>query len=148
MTEQEYLDTQLTPHFKRSEFACKCRARKKNNGKGYCSPIHCNPDPRLVEICEIIREYIGEPLIINSACRCDKYNKDVGGVDSSSHRWGFAVDLSAKCGSEKLFKAIQELYKAGKLPYLRYVQRYIKKDFCHIDIDVNKKRKNMFATVA
>lgn len=139
-TEQELLDEQLTPHFKRSEFACKC-------GGKYCNPRYMNPDPRLVDMCEVIREYVDTPIRISSGCRCNTWNKQQGGVDSSAHCYGFAADLHCSIGSEKLFKAIQELYNQGKLPFLCYCQRYISKDFCHLDCDVNKKRNNKFATV-
>ena len=139
---EDFLNEQLTPHFKRSEFTCKC-------GGKYCSPIHANPDPRLVEICEIIRERVNVPIRISSGCRCKKWNEIQGGVSDSSHRFGFAADLHCdSIGSKKLFETIQELYKEGKIPNLRYCQRYIKKDFCHIDIDVDKKRNNRFATVS
>ena len=142
MTEKEYNEQQLTEHFNRKEFACKC-------GGKYCSPIHNNIDFRIVEICEIIRQYINAPIRISSGCRCDVWNKKNKGVDSSSHRWGFAADLHCDAiGGKKLFEAIQELYKAGKLPNLRYCQYYKSANFCHCDIDVNKKRNNVFATVA
>ena len=141
-TEEEFLNEQLTPHFKRSEFACKC-------GGKYCSPRWANISPQIVEICEVIREYVGHPIRVSSGCRCPKWNEKQGGVANSEHEVGAAADLHCDAiGSEKLFKAIQELYKAGKIPNLRYCQRYIKKDFCHCDCSSSKKRKNVFATVA
>ena len=139
---EELLNEQLTPHFKRSEFSCKCKGK-------YCSPLHMNVDLRLVEICEVIRQHLNTPIRISSGCRCKTWNKLQGGVDDSSHVFGFAADLHCDAlGSKKLYEAIQELYKAGAIPNLRYCQRYIAKDFCHIDIDVNKKRKNIFVTVS
>ena len=143
MTESEFLDQQLTLHFKRSEFACRCR----KNGKAYCSPIHANPDPRLVEMCEIIRIHIDKPITINSGCRCKQWNAANRGVSDSAHLYGFAADISCSIGSAALFVAIKDLYDKGEIPNLRYCQRYIAKDFCHIDIDVNKKRSNIFVTV-
>lgn len=141
MNNNEFLNEQLSEHFKRSEFACKC-------GGKYCSPRHANPDPRLVEMCEIIRQYVNAPIRISSGCRCQKWNELQDGVNNSSHCFGFAADIHCdSIGSEKLFNSIKELYKNGKLPNLRYAQRYIAKDFVHIDMDVNKKRTNIFVTV-
>lgn len=142
MSESEFLNQQLTPHFKRSEFACKCR----KNGKAYCSPIHANPDPRLAEMCEIIRQYIDKPITINSGCRCEQWNKISKGVSNSEHIVGLAADLSCAIGGKALFVAIQDLYKAGKLPNLRYALYYTKRDFVHIDMSVNKKRAQVFTT--
>ena len=40
-----------------------------------------------------IREGYGKPIYINSAYRCPKLNQAVGGVSSSYHQLGLAVDL-------------------------------------------------------
>ena len=64
-SEENFLNEQLTPHFKRSEFACKC-------GGKYCSPRHANIDLRLVDICEVIRQYVDKPIRISSGCRCNR----------------------------------------------------------------------------
>lgn len=139
-TNEELLNEQLTPHFKRSEFACNCKGK-------YCSPRHMNIDLRVVDICEVIRQYVDKPIRISSGCRCAIWNKQQGGVESSSHCYGFASDLHCAIGGKALFVAIQDLYKQGLISNLRYCQYYIKSDFCHIDIDINKKRSNVFATV-
>lgn len=33
-------------------------------------------------------------FVINSPCRCQEYNKKVGGVENSSHCKGLAVDIA------------------------------------------------------
>ena len=139
-TDEEYLNEQLTEHFKRSEFACKC-------GGKYCSPRALAIDPRLVDICEAIRQYIDKPITVSSGCRCKEWNRIQKGVADSSHVANYAADLHCSIGSAALFVAIKDLYDKGEIPNLRYCQRYIAKDFCHVDIDVNKKRSNRFVTV-
>lgn len=139
-SDEELLSEQLTPHFKRSEFACNC-------GGKYCSPRGISVDPRLVDMCEVIREYVNKPIRISSGIRCKTWNAKNGGTDSSSHMFGFAADLHCSIGGKALFVAIQDLYNNGKLPNLRYCQYYQAKDFCHIDCDINKKRNNRFAIV-
>lgn len=137
---EELLNEQLTPHFKRCEFACKC-------GGKYCNPRHINISPLIVGICEILREYIDNPIRISSGCRCKTWNSKQGGVDSSSHLFGFAADCHSSIGGKKLFIAIKELYDKGLIPNLRFCQYYQKKDFIHIDCDCNKIRNTIFKVV-
>lgn len=40
-----------------------------------------------------IREGYGKPIYVNSAYRCPKLNREVGGVKSSYHQLGLAADL-------------------------------------------------------
>lgn len=49
----------------------------------------------LVERLDQLRAACGFPLIVASGYRTDKHNKRVGGVDSSSHTAGWAVDIRA-----------------------------------------------------
>lgn len=50
-------------------------------------------DSELVEKLQIIREYFGKPVIINSAYRTSTYNKKVGGATNSQHVLGKAADI-------------------------------------------------------
>lgn len=124
----------LTKDFSRREFEC----NPKKCGCGYD-----RIDPRVVEMCQVIRDALGAPLKINSACRCEKHNKAVGGVDDSYHTKGLAADLSCNLGSQRLQAIILALFDAGKLPHLAYCKRYIAKNFVHIDC--GHKRVNRFA---
>lgn len=138
MNKDEYNNEQLTEHFNRKEFTCKC---------GKCG--FNNIDPRVVEICEIIRQYVDKPIRISSGCRCATWNAKNKGTSNSEHMFGAAADLHCDAiGGKALFEAIQKLYKEGKLPNLKYCQYYKSLDFCHCDISWNKVRKNVFATVA
>ena len=121
----------LTKDFSRTEFECKC-------GCGFDKI-----DPRVVDMCQTIRDAAGVPIRINSACRCAKHNNAIGGVDGSYHTKGMAADLSCEAGSQKLQSAIKTLYDAGKLPHLSYCKRYIAKNFVHIDC--GHQRENRFA---
>lgn len=42
---------------------------------------------------EIVRSILGAPIQINSAYRSDAVNRKVGGVTTSAHSYGFAVDF-------------------------------------------------------
>ena len=73
----------LSAHFSKKEFACKC-------GCGLC-----NVKPELITKLEKLRELCGsKPMSINSGCRCEKHNKKVGGASKSQHLYGTAADVA------------------------------------------------------
>ena len=94
-------------------------------------------------MCQVIRDALGAPVRINSACRCAKHNAQVGGVKGSYHTKGLAADLSCEAGSQRLQAVIKSLFEAGKLPCLEYCKRYVQKNFVHIDC--GHQRNNRFA---
>ena len=76
----------VSPNFDQSELECKC-------GCGFY-----NLDSHILEILERIRAKYGDVTLINSACRCPKHNKAVGG--GPEHPEGKAVDI--QCTSDRL----------------------------------------------
>lgn len=72
---------QLTRHFVRREFACKC-------GCGFDTI-----DAATLEIIENVRVHFDTPVIINSAARCPDHNRAVGGASNSQHLYGRAADI-------------------------------------------------------
>lgn len=100
-------DGQLTPHFNRSEFACRCCGKS-------------NPTRELVEALELLRELLGAPLRVTSGSRCVNHNARVGGARLSRHllehngvrRASDAADIVPPPGV-----SVQELYRlALKVP--------------------------------
>lgn len=80
----------MSQYFKRSEFACKC-------GCGFDTV-----DFELVELLEKVREFFGSPVTVTSGCRCETYNKSVGGSKASQHLRGRAADIQVKHIAPKL----------------------------------------------
>lgn len=86
-----------------------------------------------------LRELIGRPLYINSACRCPKYNLQVGGAALSCHRSvlgrpSTAFDIRLSEGIDK-----QELIRlAEKVGFNGIGVNY--KTFVHVDKRSNKGR--------
>lgn len=74
----------LTKDFSRKEFRCRC-------GRKDCdaAPI----DMKLVTALQALRDLIGAPIHINSAVRCVRHNRRVGGVRNSRHLEGIAADI-------------------------------------------------------
>ena len=91
---------QLSKHFFRSEFACRC---------GKCG--FDTVDYRLLEILEALRELIAEPITINSAARCLEHNRAIGSTDKSQHTKGRAADIAALTVSPvALFEYLDSLF--------------------------------------
>lgn len=78
--------TKLSENFKAYEFDCKC--------KDSCSSTFV--DEKLVTYLQKIRSHFNAPVTINSAYRCEKHNKAVGGASGSYHTKGQAADIVVK----------------------------------------------------
>lgn len=48
---------------------------------------------KVMYILDMVRTYIGKPILINSGYRCQKLNEMVGGVQNSMHTKGLAADF-------------------------------------------------------
>lgn len=48
----------------------------------------------LATLLQVIRDWHGQPMVINSGFRSEKVNKGVGGVANSAHRHGYAADVT------------------------------------------------------
>ena len=99
---------QITTNFKLSEFNCK-------DG----SKIPDNLIPNIVQLAEnlqVLRDYLGVPLTINSAYRSPAYNSKIGGAKFSQHLEAKAADIStSKFTPEQVHAAILKLISEGKM---------------------------------
>lgn len=98
------------------EFRCKC---------SYVDCTFTLVNLRAVRSFERLRELFKKPLFVNSAFRCQRHNKDVGGVDHSYHKWGSAMDLRPQNP-----KDLEELYRLAKTVF-DFVKLYKDKGFVH-----------------
>lgn len=109
----------MKSYFKQSEFDCKCGCGKNN----------INSD--LVEDLNVARQIAGIPFVITSGCRCGGHNKASGGLASSAHLTGHAVDIQAN-SSQQRFRVLEGLVMAG------FKRVGISKHFIHVDNDKTK----------
>lgn len=92
------------------------------------------------KVLDPLREAWGRPIIVNSGYRSPKLNSAVGGVPTSHHVKGMAVDITAgtRYGNEQLFKLVQKL----KLPFTQLIDE---KNFqwVHVSFDKNNIKKEI-----
>jgi uncharacterized protein YcbK (DUF882 family) len=112
----------ISRHFNRSEFACKC-------GCGYDTV-----DAELLTILESVRDAFGQPVSINSASRCEEHNKRVGGSKNSQHLLGRAADIVVRNTSPI------EVHNYVKLMYPLSLGLGSYENFTHIDTRTGKAR--------
>jgi len=122
----------LTKNFNLKEFECKDSSGFPNFTLGNIR--------ELAENLQVIRDYIGQPLHVNSAYRSPEWNKYVGGVRNSQHIKGKASDLTSKnYTSKQLYKIIRHLIHIGKI---RQGGLGLYNGFVHYDIRGVKARWN------
>ncbi|MCS7233519.1 MAG: D-Ala-D-Ala carboxypeptidase family metallohydrolase [Synergistetes bacterium] len=101
-------------HFYLNEFECPC-----------CGTVKI--DEILLQRLEALRILWGMPLRVTSGFRCEKHNKEVGGVDNSLHMQGRAVDLAVKEEDQGKFLTLAKLIGLRVIPYP-------KRGFVHLDL--------------
>lgn len=98
----------LTKDFHISEFMCR-------DGSGLPFGIRGNV-LELAQNLQVIRDYIGKPIHINSAYRSISHNEKIGGVPNSQHTYGRAADVTVKgLSPRKLARIIRKLIRQGKI---------------------------------
>ena len=122
----------LTKNFSRNEFEC---------------PDKCgfdNINMREVLLLQEIRDELGAGLMVESGCRCEEHNREVGGVDDSGHLTGEAADVYTDgMDSGALGDFIRDMHRRGKLRDLTYCYR-AGRNTVHVGVD-RKKRRAIFA---
>ena len=78
----------MTKNFSIEEFNC-------NDGSEMPINIYYNM-VKVANQLQILRNYLGKPIQINSAWRSEEYNASVGGVKDSQHIMGRAADITVK----------------------------------------------------
>jgi uncharacterized protein YcbK (DUF882 family) len=99
---------QLTTNFNLSEFACK---------DGTPVPDELKPNVQaLAEQLQTLRDYLNEPIHINSGYRTPVYNKKIGGKTNSYHMKAMAADITVKSKTPKqLASVVEKLISNGTL---------------------------------
>ena len=108
-------DFKLTEGFNLKEFQCPC-----------CGTVKI--DSELVKRLQELRHRIDKPIIITSGYRCPSHNKEVGGVNSSYHTQGLAVDITVEN------MELEDLLIRAKKVGFRGIGIYRRLRFLHLDL--------------
>lgn len=117
--------SKLNDYFQRKEFACKC-------GCGFDAV-----DVELLGVITAVRQELGKPVTITSACRCPEHNERVGGAKGSQHKLGKAVDFQVKDMTPKQVQDFMDQF----LPKDKFGLGY-GKTFTHLDVREKAARFN------
>jgi hypothetical protein len=74
------------------------------------------------------------PYDLSSTIRCEQHNRDVGGLENSSHVDGLAVDIRTP-NARARYKILYGLIKAG------FTRIGVYKTFIHVDYDPSKPQE-------
>jgi len=113
-------DFRISENFNLREFACKC-----------CGSVKI--DSELVGKLQRIRDMIKRPIIVTSAYRCPKHNKEVGGTDNSYHTQGLAVDIKVDG------YGLEELENIARAVGFRGIGIYKGANFIHLDLGPTRR---------
>lgn len=99
---------QLTKNFHIFEFSCK---------DGTPVPLrHLSNVTELAKNLQVLRNYLNEPIRLNSAYRSPTYNARIGGVKDSQHLLAKAADITVKSKTPKQLAAIiEKLISSGTM---------------------------------
>lgn len=114
--------SKISKNFSRKEFACHC-------GCGFSAV-----DVELLEVLEVVRKKFNSPVKVNSACRCETHNDNIGGSYGSKHKQGIAADIVVRGISPSGVYEFLDNYQPNKYGVGKY------DNFTHIDIRERKAR--------
>lgn len=98
----------LTKNFTQREF-------KSRDGSKMPEGALCNIKD-LADSLQVLRDFLGEPIRINSGYRSEVHNKAIGGSKTSQHLLGKAADIKVKdIDTKDLYLIIESLILDGQM---------------------------------
>ena len=98
----------MTKNFSLSEFNCK---------SGAPMPLQVRANiQRLANNLQVLRDWLGQPITINSGYRSPEHNKKIKGAPQSKHMEGIAADIVVKGRTpQQVFDTIEMLIALKKI---------------------------------
>ena len=132
---------QLTEHFTLDEFTRSTTASRLKIDNS--APDDLMPNVKLTAIkLELVRKALGKPIIITSGYRCPALNARVGGVSTSAHTKGLAVDFKSSFGTPK--EICQRLIDAG-VQFDKLIQEH--NQWVHIGFSPSNNRQIVLTAI-
>lgn len=122
-------DWKYFKNFKSSEFYCTCRKKYCDGWNGLRNKIPMH----LLMADQYIRNHFGKAVSLTSTIRCDRRNKEVGGVKNSKHKLFRANDMGVKGIKAANVKKFVYTNSSTKLPFINYAYD-INTNYEHIDV--------------
>lgn len=105
-------EIKISKNFLLKDFECRC-----------CQRVMLHPT--LIEKLEFLKN-IDNSIKVNSGYRCEKHNKEVGGVKNSKHLEGRACDITCK--------NLEGIYKEANKIGFSYVKLDKLKKYIHLEV--------------
>lgn len=86
---------------------------------------------KVMYILDMVRVYMGKPILVNSGYRCEKLNEMVGGVYNSMHTKGLAADIRTE--GKKDINIMFEFLKKNQKEF-KIIELINYKTFIHIGV--------------
>lgn len=122
-------DWKYFKNFKPGEFYCTCRKKYCDGWNGLRNKIPMH----LLMADQYIRNHFGKAVSLTSTIRCDRRNKEVGGVKNSKHRLFRANDMGVKGIKAANVKKFVYTSSSTKLSFINYAYD-INANYEHIDV--------------
>ena len=131
----------LTEHFTLEEFTRSTTANRLKIDNSV--PADLMPNIKLTAAkLELVRKALDKPIIITSGYRCPALNARVGGVATSAHTQGLAVDFHSPYGTPK--EICQRLIDAG-VQFDKLIQEH--NQWVHIGFSPTNNRQIVLTAV-
>lgn len=131
----------LTEHFTLEEFTRSTTASRLKIDNSVPTELMSNIKLSAAKL-ELVRHALGRPIIITSGYRCPALNARVGGVATSAHTKGLAVDFNSSYGTPK--EICQRLIDAG-VQFDKLIQEH--NQWVHIGFNPNNNRQIVLTAV-
>lgn len=133
----------ITKNFSMEELVASNTARMK----GIDNTPDKEVEARLVQLAQQVlqplRDSYGKPIKISSGYRCQALNKAIGGVSTSQHLKGEAVDINnGQIENKKLFLLASKMIKEGVIEVGQLIDEKGYK-WLHISLPDNKHRNQI-----
>ena len=124
-------DWKYFKNFKSSEFYCTCRKKYCDGWNGLRNKIPMH----LLMADQYIRNHFGKAVSLTSTIRCDRRNKEVGGVKNSKHKLFRANDMGVKGIKAANVKKFVYTNSSTNLPFVNYAYD-INANYEHVDVKI------------
>lgn len=131
----------LTEHFRLDEFTRSSTANRLKIDNSVPDELMPNIQLTATKL-ELVRAALGKPIVITSGYRCPELNKRIGGVSTSAHTKGLAVDFHSSYGAPQ--QICQRLIDAG-VQFDKLIQEY--NQWVHIGFSSSNNRQIVLTAI-